>query len=173
AAQGRPVTSLHPLYGPDVRTLSGRTLAVCDCGHAGATEEATALFQDTALTITLIPVERHDEIMQYVLGLSHLVSILFFTTLTESGVPFATLEPMASTTFHKQMRAAASVANESPQLYYEIQKLNRHSAELFERVRDSLAQIEQAVRANGSAPFTGIMNRGRAYFPSVLPQELD
>jgi len=173
AAQGRPVTSLHPLYGPDVRTLSGRTLAVCDCGHAGATEEATALFQDTALTITLIPVERHDEIMQYVLGLSHLVSILFFTTLTESGVPFATLEPMASTTFHKQMRAAASVANESPQLYYEIQKLNRHSAELFERVRDSLAQIEQAVRANGSAPFTGIMNRGREYFPSVLPQELD
>jgi prephenate dehydrogenase/chorismate mutase len=173
AAQGRPVTSLHPLYGPDVRTLSGRTLAVCDCGHAGATEEATALFQDTALTITLIPVERHDEIMQYVLGLSHLVSILFFTTLTESGVPFATLEPMASTTFHKQMRAAASVANESPQLYYEIQKLNRHSAELFERVRDSLAQIEQAVRANGSAPFTGIMDRGREYFPSVLPQELD
>ena len=173
AAQGRPVTSLHPLYGPDVRTLSGRTLAVCDCGHAGATEEATALFQDTALTITLVPVERHDEIMQYVLGLSHLVSILFFTTLTESGVPFATLEPMASTTFHKQMRAAASVANESPQLYYEIQKLNRHSAELFERVRDSLAQIEQAVRANGSAPFTGIMNRGREYFPSVLPQELD
>jgi prephenate dehydrogenase/chorismate mutase len=173
AAQGRPVTSVHPLYGPDVRTLSGRTLAVCDCGHAGATEEATALFRDTALTITLIPVERHDEIMQYVLGLSHLVSILFFTTLTESGVPFATLEPMASTTFHKQMRAAASVANESPQLYYEIQKLNRHSAELFERVRDSLAQIEQAVRANGSAPFTGIMNRGREYFPSVLPQELD
>jgi len=173
AAQGRPVTSLHPLYGPDVRTLSGRTLAVCDCGHAGATEEATALFQDTALTITLVPVERHDEIMQYVLGLSHLVSILFFTTLTESGVPFATLEPMASTTFHKQMRAAASVANESPQLYYEIQKLNRHSAELFERVRDSLAQIEQAVRANGSAPFTGIMDRGREYFPSVLPQELD
>lgn len=173
AAQGRPVTSLHPLYGPDVRTLSGRTLAVCDCGHAGATEEATALFQDTALTITLIPVERHDEIMQYVLGLSHLVSILFFTTLSESGVPFATLEPMASTTFHKQMRAAASVANESPQLYYEIQKLNRHSAELFERVRDSLGQIEQAVGANGSAPFTGIMNRGREYFPSVLPQELD
>ncbi|HET9940150.1 MAG TPA: prephenate dehydrogenase/arogenate dehydrogenase family protein [Candidatus Eisenbacteria bacterium] len=173
ASQGQPVTSLHPLYGPDVRTLSGRTLAVCDCGHAGATEEATALFQDTALTITLIPVERHDEIMQYVLGLSHLVSILFFTTLTESGVPFATLEPMASTTFHKQMRAAAAVASESPQLYYEIQKLNRHSAELFEKVRASLELIEQAAHAGDSASFTKIMNRGHEYFPLVLPQELD
>ena len=173
ASQGHPVTSLHPLYGPDVRTLSGRTLAVCDCGHAGATEEATALFQDTALTITLIPVERHDEIMQYVLGLSHLVSILFFTTLTESGIPFAALEPMASTTFHKQMRAAAAVASESPELYYEIQKLNRHSAELFEKVRDSLGRIELAIRANSPAAFTGIMHRGREYFPAVLPQELD
>lgn len=173
ASQGRPVTSLHPLYGPDVRTLSGRTLAVCDCGHAGATEEATALFQDTALTITLIPVERHDEIMQYVLGLSHLVSILFFTTLAESGVPFAALEPMASTTFHKQMRAAASVASESPQLYYEIQKLNRHSAELFEKVRASLDAIEWAGKAGDSKAFTEIMKHGRDYFPPVLPQELD
>jgi len=173
ASRGLRVTSLHPLYGPDVRTLAGRTLAVCDCGHAEATEEAASLFRDTALTITRIPVERHDEFMQYVLGLSHLASILFFTTLAESGLAFDDLEPMASTTFHKQTRAAASVAGESPQLYYQIQKLNRHSAELFQKVRESLDTIEAAVRAGDSAAFGKIMDRGRDYFPPVLPQELD
>jgi chorismate mutase/prephenate dehydrogenase len=173
ASQGHPVTSLHPLYGPDVRTLSGRTLAVCDCGHAEATDQIAALFRDTALTITRIPVELHDELMQYVLGLSHLVSILFFTSLVESGMSFEELEPMASTTFHKQTRAAASVAGESPQLYYEIQKLNRHSEELFEKVRASLDMIERAVKAGDSKAFSEIMNHGRDYFPPVLPQELD
>jgi chorismate mutase/prephenate dehydrogenase len=173
AARGRRVTSLHPLYGPDVQTLSGRTLAVCDCGHPGATDEVAALFQDTALTITRIPVEQHDEFMQYVLGLSHLVSILFFTALVESGMTFEALEPMASTTFHKQTRAAASVAGESPQLYYEIQKLNRHSAELFEKLRATLDTIERAVKAGDSGAFREIMEQGRDYFPPVLPQELD
>jgi len=173
ASRGLRVTSLHPLYGPDVKTLAGRTLAVCDCGHAEATDEAALLFQDTALTITRIPVERHDEFMQYVLGLSHLASILFFTTLVGSGLTFNDLEPMASTTFHKQTRAAASVAGESPHLYYEIQKLNRHSAELFQKIREALDTIEGAVRAGDSAAFGEIMDRGRTYFPPVLPQELD
>ena len=173
ASRGLRVTSLHPLYGPGVTTLSGRTLAVCDCGHAEAADEAASLFHDTALTITRLPVERHDEIMQYVLGLSHLVSILFFTTLVESGVAFETLESMASTTFHKQTRAAASVAGESPQLYYEIQKLNRHSAELYEKVRASLDLVEAAAHAGNAAAFGAIMGRGRDYFPEVLPQELD
>jgi chorismate mutase/prephenate dehydrogenase len=173
AAEGRRVTSLHPLFGPDVRTLSGRTLAICDCGHSDAADELASLFQDTALTITRIPVEQHDEFMQYVLGLSHLVSILFFTTLAESGMSFEALEPMASTTFHKQTRAAASVAGENPRLYYEIQKLNRHSAELFERVRRSLGRIEEAAKAGNATAFTQLMEEGQDYFPPVLPRELD
>jgi len=171
--RGMRVTSLHPLFGPDVRTLSGRVLAVCDCGSAAATDEMASLFRETALTVTRVPVEQHDEFMQYVLGLSHLVSILFFTTLAGSGHSFEALETMASTTFHKQTRASASVAGESPVLYYEIQRLNRHSAELFDRVRRSLERIESAVHAGDSEPFTEIMRAGRAYFPHVLPRELD
>lgn len=170
--QGLRVTSIHPLFGPDVRTLSGRVLAVCDCGNDAAAGEMAACFRETALTVTRLPVERHDEYMQYVLGLSHLVSILFFTTLAESGISFAALESVASTTFHRQTRAAASVAGENPDLYYEIQKRNRHSAELFERVRRSLQQIEAAAHADEREAFAGIMRAGRDYFPPVLPREL-
>ena len=124
-------------------------------------------------TITRISVEWHDELMQYVLGLSHLTSILFFTTLVQSGLPFETLETMASTTFHNQTRTAASVAGENPDLYYEIQKLNRHSAELFAQVRKALDRIENAVKGGDSAAFREIMDRGRSYFPPVLRHELE
>ena len=84
ASRGLRVASLHPLFGPSARTLAGRIMTVCDCGNASAADEAAALFRDTALTITRMPVEQHDEYMQYVLGLSHLVSVLFFTTLQRS-----------------------------------------------------------------------------------------
>jgi len=111
--------------------------------------------------------------MQYVLGLSHLVAILFFTTLARSGQSFADLSRLASTTFLKEARTAAEVARENPNLYFEIQRLNRHSADLFTLVQGSLADIEAAALANEAEPFVELMRRGRAFFPESLPAELE
>jgi chorismate mutase/prephenate dehydrogenase len=172
AGGGHRVASVHPLFGPEARTLAGRVVAVCDCGDAGAADEAASLFADTALTITRLPVARHDELMQYVLGLSHLVAILFFTTLARSGGSFADLAQAASTTFLKQARTAAEVARESPTLYFEIQRLNRHSADLFALVRATLAEIERAALADDPQQFIALMQRGRRFFPDSLPAEL-
>lgn len=172
AARGLRVASLHPLFGPEVRTLAGRIVAVCDCGHSDAAADAARLFEGTALTVTRIPVERHDEYMQYGLGLSHLVSILFFTTLIRAGASFDDLATMASTTFHKQVRTAAEVASENAEMYAEIQRLNRHSAELYGVVRESLEALEAAALAPGPERFIELMQAGRAWFPEVVPQEL-
>ncbi|HXY70269.1 MAG TPA: prephenate dehydrogenase/arogenate dehydrogenase family protein [Gemmatimonadales bacterium] len=173
AARGLRVASLHPMFGPDVQTLGGRVLAVLDCGNAAAADEAAALFADTALTITRLPVEAHDAYMQYVLGLSHLVAMLFFTTLAASRRPFDELARVAGTTFYKQARTAAELARENPQLYYEIQKLNRHSRRLFALVKQSLAEIERAALDERPDAFLRLMEAGRAYFPDSLPAELE
>ncbi len=172
AARGLRVASLHPLFGPDVTTLAGRVIAVLDCGNARAADEAAALFADTALTITRLPVEAHDPCMQYVLGLSHLVSILFFTTLVRGGRTYDELAALASTTFYKQARTAAEVARESPLLYHEIQRLNRHSPRLFQLVRGCLDAIEAAALDGRPDAFAELLARGRAYFPPSVPVEL-
>ncbi|MEK6610924.1 MAG: prephenate dehydrogenase/arogenate dehydrogenase family protein [Gemmatimonadota bacterium] len=172
AAHGLRVASLHPLFGPSVRTLSGRVMAVCDCGNSAAADEAAALFADTALTITRIPVAEHDAFMQYVLGLSHLTAILFATTLAQSGRSFGDLAAMASTTFYKESRTAAEVARENPYLYFEIQNLNRHSAELFALVKESLATVEAAALGERPDKFVELMEKARVYFPETLPAEL-
>jgi chorismate mutase/prephenate dehydrogenase len=172
AARGQRVASLHPLFGPGVRTLSGRVVAVCDCGDPAAADQAAALFADTALTITRLPVAEHDRFMMYVLGLSHLTAILFFTTLARSGVPFSELATMASTTFFKEARTAAEVARESPHLYYDIQHLNHHTPDLYAQVRRALTALADAAAAGDPSAFVALMEQGRAYFPGALPAEL-
>jgi prephenate dehydrogenase len=134
--------------------------------------ELWSFVTDTALTITRLPVARHDEYMQYVLGLSHLVAILFFTTLARSGRSYTELSQVASTTFLKEARTAAEVSRESASLYFEIQRLNRHSAELFALVRACLSEIEAGALAGDGARFEELMRQGRAYFPASLPAEL-
>ena len=44
---GCKVTSIHPMYGPDTRLLSGRHLIVCDVGVPEATRDAKELFGAT------------------------------------------------------------------------------------------------------------------------------
>ena len=172
ARAGRRVTSLHPLFGPSVRTLGGRVMAVLDCGNGAAADEAAALFRDTALTITRIPVAEHDAYMQYVLGLSHLVAILFFTTLASGGRSAGDLAALASTTFNRAAQVAADVAGENPTLYYEIQHLNSHSADLFALVRACLERIERAALASDPASFKALMEAGRRMFAEKIPVDL-
>jgi len=172
AAGGLRVASLHPLFGPGVRTLSGRVLAVCECGDPAAADAATALWGETALTVTRLPVEHHDRYMMYVLGLSHLSAILFFTTLTRSPHSYAELARLASTTFLKEARTAAEVARENPHLYHEIQHLNHHSAALFAAVRGALAELEAAALDADPQRFVSCMERGRRFFPEAVPLEL-
>jgi chorismate mutase/prephenate dehydrogenase len=173
AARGLMVASLHPLFGPTARTLSGRVVAVCDCGNPQAADEAAALFGDTALTITRMTVDRHDAHMQYVLGLSHVLAILFFTTLARSGATWEELAAVASTTFLKEARTAAEVAQENPHLYYEIQHLNRHSPQLYSLITTSLSAIELAVLSDDPALFADLMERGKRWFTGAVPAELD
>jgi chorismate mutase / prephenate dehydrogenase len=173
ARQRLRVASVHPLFGPGVRTLAGRVVAVCDCGSARAAREAAGLFEPTALTVVRLPIEKHDAMMQYVLGLSHLVNVLFVHTLVRSGTRFAGLERLASTTFHKQARTAREVALESSELYYDIQHLNTHSRALYRLVASSLAEIHRAALASSPKRFQRIMAAGRAYFPPVVREILD
>ena len=64
------------------------------------------------------------------------------------------------------------MARENPQLYHEIQRLNRHSAQLFKLVRGSLDAIEAAALDSRADAFADLLARGRAYFPATLPVEL-
>jgi prephenate dehydrogenase len=117
-------------------------------------------------------VERHDEYMQYVLGLSHLTSILFATTLARSGYAFGELSAVASTTFIKQARTAFEVVCENAEMYGEIQRLNRHSKELYQLVRESLAALESGTLGDDPAALSRIIIGARDYFPAEVPRDL-
>ena len=66
---GCKVTSLHPMYGPSTRLLSGRHLIFCDVGDKEATAAAKELFSSTMVEKLDMGLEDHDRLIAYVLGL--------------------------------------------------------------------------------------------------------
>src|ERR1700757_4958622 len=116
-SHGCKVTSVHPMFGPDTELLSGRHVIFVDLGNAAALASARELFAPT---------------------------IAFFTALADSGEAAPNLARMSSTTFDAQLDVATRVAQESPELYYEIQSLNDYGAEALEALYKAVEPLRAA-----------------------------
>ena len=160
---GCRVTSLHPMFGPDTELLSGRHVIFIDLGVAAALEQAQDLFAPTMAERVVMGLDEHDRLIAYVLGLSHALNIAFFTALADSGEAALRLARLSSTTFDSQMEVASRVAAESPELYFEIQRLNEYGGESLKALADAVVRLRTAVESGDAAAFTALMTRGRAY----------
>src|SRR6185503_20166892 len=163
AAAGCKVTSIHPMFGPDTRLLSGRHVVFCDVGVPEATREARALFASTMAEQIEMSVDDHDRLMAYVLGLSHALNLAFFTALAESGELVPRLQRMSSTTFDAQLRVASLVAGDNPHLYFDIQTLNDYGPAALQALRAATERIERLVESRDEAGFVELMAAGRRY----------
>jgi chorismate mutase/prephenate dehydrogenase len=162
-AAGVKVTSLHPMFGPSTELLSGRHVIFIDLGSADALAAARALFAPTMAEQVVMSLEEHDRLVAYVLGLSHALNIAFFTALAESGEAAPKLARMSSTTFDAQLDVATNVAEESPELYYEIQALNDYGAESLQALSHAVERLRTAVLTRDFETFRGLMDQGLAY----------
>jgi len=161
---GCKVTSLHPMYGPDTRLLSGRHLIFCDVGCEAATLAAKEMFAATMVEQLDMGLEDHDRMIAYVLGLSHALNIAFFTALAESGEEAPRLAKMSSTTFDSQLLVSEAVAQDNPHLYFEIQHLNNFGLGPLDALAEATNRIRELVATGDEEGFVKLMDKGRDYF---------
>ena len=163
---GCRVASIHPMFGPDTRLLSGRHVIFVDVGVPDATEEARSLFSSTMADRVDMDLEEHDRLIGYVLGLSHALNLAFFTALSSSGELVPHLKQLSSTTFDAQLGVASRVAADNPHLYYEIQALNEFGVEPLEALVRAAEHVRDLIGDRDEQGFVELMERGRSYLKS-------
>lgn len=164
---GCRICSVHPMFGPDEIGLSGRHILFVNVGNEEAIAEARALFSHTAADCVELSLEEHDEVMAWVLGLSHLVNIAFAGTLAQSGEAVPLLKQISSSTFNAQLNVATQVVSENPHLYFEIQQGNVNTGEVSKQFRKVLDDLITAVAENNEAVFTRYMGAAKQRLTSA------
>ncbi len=158
ATRGCRVCSVHPMFGPQAASVAGRNVVVCDCGNAAAADDAAALFSGG--TILRMPIEQHDPVAAYVLGLSHAVNLAFSEALVRSGFSAEELTAAASTTFRKQTAVSREVSGENAELYYAIQRENPCNDAAVAHLAAAVAEL----RTLGKEEFCERMRAGAAWY---------
>lgn len=165
ARSGHKVASLHPMWGPDAVLLSDKNLLVLDCGSRAAVREAKALFKGTAVRAHELPLEDHDKLMGWALGLPHVANLAFSLALTRSGLRPEDLERLGGPTMKNMLRVARGVAHENKELYHGIQALNPHTPAVRAAFEESLGELQRSL--GDPRRFAALMASCEAYYDEV------
>ncbi len=168
-ASGLRVASLHPMFGPDFWPLSAGTILVSDCGNAVAALEAKDLFRASGATLLDVSLDHHDELMAFLLGLSHLSLLTFARAVADSPFDLAGLRRPAGTTFSRLSVAASGLLADPAELLRDIQALNPHTPAVHRRIRQALDDWQRATEDSDGKEFVTMVQQARAYFGGVRP----
>ena len=156
---GVKVVSMHPMFGPDVDYLAGRNIIFCSVGNETneSYERLKAMFGQTSANLIDIPLTDHDDLMSLILNASHLINLGFANLIFKSGIHIEKLCHIAGTTFTQQLTLTEDVVSENPDLYYEIQKLNPNSMQMYDNLLDSLNEFIDLIKKSNKEDFKQLM----------------
>jgi chorismate mutase/prephenate dehydrogenase len=164
AKNGLRVTSVHTMFGPKVPTPKNQNVVICDCGCPKANELASSLFSKAGARVSIVDLERHDELMTYVLGLSHLCTLIFAGTVARSGNEISAYADVMGPTFGKMSRMARELSKESKRVYHDIQALNPHTRQMIANMEIVTRELRRASLDADPGRFGKIMESDKMYF---------
>jgi chorismate mutase/prephenate dehydrogenase len=165
--KGLRLVSFHPMFGGNVRMLSGRTIVFCNDGEPDDIALVRDLFEETSADLVSMDVAEHDRRMALVLAMSHLANLVYSRAVQQSGLTAAQLAEVAGVTFGKQMKTSREVVGENPKLYFEIQALNRFDPPIGTLLRNAVDEWQRLVEDRDLEGFSEVMTTCRSYLAQV------
>ena len=105
--------SIHPMFGPDIATFQGETIAVVTVNDSvKEMETARALFPESKL-VPLDP-ETHDRCMASILSLPYFMNLAFARVMADGDLQL--MKELAGPSFEVQIAVTQSIIGESPEL---------------------------------------------------------
>jgi chorismate mutase/prephenate dehydrogenase len=163
AAGGFLISSIHPMFGPKACSPKGKNVIVCDCGSKEANDRVSQIFSSAGSHVSFTSLDTHDELMAYVLGLSHLCSLVFAGTIRASGKDIAQLRNVQGPSFKRMSSMALELSNESKRVYHDIQALNPNTRKVVSSMEQVLRELEKASLDADPARFAEIMRSNGEY----------
>ncbi len=135
---------IHPMFGPGIKNIKGQNIISVPVRDAKKETVAKTLFEG-ANFVTIDAVE-HDKKIAVILGLTHLVNLVFANIISKDEKMTLT-EKMSGTTFRVQKILAESIMAETPELIETIianPEIRRVAEDLWKDVGRLLTSIQES-----------------------------
>ena len=136
---------IHPMFGPGIKTIKGQNIISVPIKDAKTELSVAKSLFEGANFVTIDAIE-HDKKIAVILGLTHLVNLVFAKIISKDEKTNLT-EKMSGTTFRVQKILAESIMTESPELIETIisnPEIRRFAEELWKDVGRLLTAVQES-----------------------------
>lgn len=111
--RGITVLSIHPMFGPGIKNLKGKTIITTLLPRDRSAAEFLSLFRKEGARTIRSDFDQHDRFASFTLALPHFMNVAFVNALKTSGLSPKELRAVSGTTFKLQLLIAEMVYRES------------------------------------------------------------
>ena len=136
---------IHPMFGPGIKTIKGQNIISVPIKDAKKELTVTKELFEGANFVTIDAIE-HDKKIAVILGLTHLMNLVFANIVSKDEKMLLT-EKMSGTTFRVQKTLAESIMTESPELIETIianPEIRRVAEELWKDIGRLLTAVQES-----------------------------
>lgn len=136
---------IHPMFGPGIKTIKGKNIISVPIKDAKKELTVAKSLFEGANFVTIDAAE-HDKKIAVILGLTHLMNLVFANIISKDEKMNLT-EKMSGTTFRVQKTLAESIMTESPELIETIianPEIRRVAEELWKDIGRLLASVQES-----------------------------
>jgi prephenate dehydrogenase len=136
---------IHPMFGPGTKTIKGQNIISVPIKDAKKELTVTKSLFEGANFVTIDAAE-HDKKIAVILGLTHLMNLVFANIISKDEKMNLT-EKMSGTTFRVQKTLAESIMTESPELIETIianPEIRRVAEELWKDIGRLLTAVQES-----------------------------
>jgi prephenate dehydrogenase len=135
---GIEAVSLHPMFGPSVKDLTEKTVAVVPVVDADKESEVAFMLFPGA-TLVEVELAQHDKLMAHILSVPYLVNMALAASM--ENVDLSLLKQLSGTSFALQYTLVQSVAGETTSLVHALLSENSHLEETAETLISNMKEL--------------------------------
>ena len=164
-----PVLGLHPMFGPDVKSLAKQVVVVCAGRDAARCQWLINQFGIWGAVLREELPERHDRAMELIQAMRHFTSMVYGIFLQRENADLDELVRLSSPIYRLELAMVGRLFAQSPQLYADIIMAADGLPALLEQYRGVLDDLLRRVREKQRDGLIEDFNAAREYFGELAP----
>ena len=159
-----PVVGLHPMFGPDVRSLAKQVVVVCPGRASGNGRWLLDQFVLWGATLREETPRDHDRAMATIQAMRHFSTTVYGAFLERTGADLDELLRLSSPIYRLELAMVGRLFAQNPELYADIMLSARELGELAETYREAFDELHAHVREGRREEIVAFFERARSWF---------
>lgn len=171
AHQG-PVVGLHPMFGPDVESLTNQVIVYCEGREHQQTIWLLQQLQSWGATLVKLTAKEHDQAMTLVQALRHFTTFAYGVHIQKENPRLDQLLQVSSPIYRLELAMVGRLFAQDPRLYADIIFSSVDNLEMVKRFHERFHEVVGLLDRQDKDGFVQIFNDVAAWFGEYSNQFL-